>query len=105
MKFGLQQRTLGGDNVTVETSHASTAVRGTIFTVKSEMVDGDTVVTERTYDGEVDITKTNGTDKTFTSAEDQVKQLMDDYKNGKITMAEYQAKALELSKNVYEYNK
>ncbi len=96
---------LGGDNVTIETNYGFTGVRGTIFSVKSGVSNGDTVITVRTYDGEVDFTKTAGTDKTLTSAQDQLKQLQDDYKNGKITMQEFQEQALKLESNANEYNK
>jgi len=96
---------LGGDNVIIESGNGMGSPRGTIFSFESMTVGDDTVVTERTYEGEVVVTKTNGTDKTLTSAEDQIKQIQEDYKNGKITMQEYQDKAMQISKDAYNYNK
>jgi FecR-like protein len=84
------EKAVGGAKWEVKTEAAIIGNRGTTFAVEN----GDKTTTVKVYDGAVEFNQNFGSEATK-SQEEQIKQLNEDFQNGKISMEEYSSKMKE----------
>src|SRR5437867_2554631 len=84
------EKAVGGSKWEIKTEMAIIGNRGTKFTVEN----GDKTTTVKVYDGAVEFNQNFGSEANK-SKEEEIKQLNEDFQNGKISMEEYSAKMKE----------